>query len=63
MSQRISGAWLAFARTGNPDTALSPHWPPYSSADRRATMIFDDEPRIESDPDCADRKLIMSLKS
>jgi hypothetical protein len=36
----MSDAWLAFARTGNPQTNAFAAWPVYSLA-RRATMVFD----------------------
>ncbi len=39
LSKRISGAWAAFARTGNPSSARL-QWPAYTVA-KRATMIVD----------------------
>jgi para-nitrobenzyl esterase len=45
----ISDAWIAFARTGNPNHPGLPDWAPYD-AERRATMILDVPPRLESDP-------------
>jgi para-nitrobenzyl esterase len=44
----MSGVWLAFARTGNPNCSLVPPWKPYDEADR-ATMILDVPARVESD--------------
>jgi para-nitrobenzyl esterase len=49
LADRMSDAWLAFARTGSPATKALPEWSPYS-ADHRATMIFDNNPRVENDP-------------
>lgn len=49
MADQMSPAWLAFARTGDPNTPALPHWPAYEAASR-ATMIFDLESRIETDP-------------
>ena len=49
LAARMSDAWIAFARTGAPNHRDLPRWPAYNSTDR-ATMIFDDECRIESDP-------------
>ncbi|HUY28555.1 MAG TPA: carboxylesterase/lipase family protein [Candidatus Binataceae bacterium] len=54
LSGKMSNAWLAFARSGNPAHAGLPAWPHYS-ADRRATMIFDDRCRVEDDPYRAER--------
>ena len=49
LAKTFSGAWLAFARTGNPDNAVMPHWPTYDKA-KRATMLFNEECRVENDP-------------
>jgi len=39
MSKRISDAYVAFARTGNPNHPGLPHWPAH--ARDGATMVFD----------------------
>jgi para-nitrobenzyl esterase len=49
LANKISDAWVAFARTGSPNTASLPDWPAYS-ANRRATMLFDKECKITDDP-------------
>ena len=49
LAEKMSAAWLAFARTGEPNAEGLPEWPAYD-ANARATMIFDLEPRVESDP-------------
>ena len=56
MADRLAGAWVAFAKTGNPDNPAIPHWPPYD-ATTRATMIFDTNTRVENDPRRAFREL------
>jgi para-nitrobenzyl esterase len=49
LSDAMMDAWIAFIRTGNPGThGLS--WPAYDSQ-RRATMIFNVESRVQVDPD------------
>jgi para-nitrobenzyl esterase len=45
----MSKAWLAFARSGDPNHGGLPKWPAYS-LEERATMIFDKECKIERDP-------------
>jgi para-nitrobenzyl esterase len=50
LADKTSAAWVAFARTGNPNTPKLPKWPAYSAAERQ-TMLFNDECRVESDPD------------
>src|SRR3984893_15445841 len=49
LAARVSAAWIAFARTGNPRTNGLPEWPSYS-ADNRSTMFLDNKPRVENDP-------------
>jgi para-nitrobenzyl esterase len=49
MAEQMAPAWLAFARTGDPNSAALPPWPPYDAA-TRGTMIFDLESRVENDP-------------
>jgi para-nitrobenzyl esterase len=49
MADRTAAAWIAFARTGNPNTSAIPSWPAYE-ASKRATMMFDGEMKVENDP-------------
>lgn len=60
LADLMSDAWIAFARTGDPRTAALPVWPGYDMQ-RRATMIFDVEPKIVDDPDSAERQLLEIL--
>jgi para-nitrobenzyl esterase len=50
LAERTSSAWAAFARTGDPNTSKLPKWPAYSPASRD-TMLFNNECRVQSDPD------------
>lgn len=52
----LASAWVAFAKTGNPNNPRIPQWDTYD-ATRRATMIFDDKTRSEDDPGSGFRKL------
>jgi para-nitrobenzyl esterase len=56
MADRLASAWVAFAKTGDPNNPTLPHWPAYDQA-TRATMIFDTETRVELDPRRAFREL------
>jgi para-nitrobenzyl esterase len=49
LAGRFAAAWVAFAKTGDPNTSEIPHWPVYD-ASTRPTMIFDNEVRVENDP-------------
>ncbi len=46
----MSLAWVAFARDGTPDHAELTPWPAYTETAERATMILDNECRVEHDP-------------
>ena len=50
LAEKISASWAAFARTGNPNVAHLPAWPAYSAV-TRDTLLFNDEIRVEQDPD------------
>ena len=41
----MHSAWVAFIKTGNPNTASLPHWPEYN-ADARPMMVFDSASRV-----------------
>jgi para-nitrobenzyl esterase len=45
----LSEAWIAFARTGNPNHAGLPHWAAFDSTNR-ATLVFGAEHQIVRDP-------------
>jgi para-nitrobenzyl esterase len=60
LADQMSSAWLAFARTGNPNNPALPHWPAYSKS-RRATMVFDRHAKVVNDFRGAERKLLASL--
>jgi para-nitrobenzyl esterase len=49
VADAMSGAWLAFARSGDPNNQALPTWLPYTPSDR-ATMLFDVEPLVAADP-------------
>jgi carboxylesterase type B len=34
LADKVSDAWIAFARTGNPNTPKLPHWPAFDAKDR-----------------------------
>jgi para-nitrobenzyl esterase len=49
LGEKMSTAWAAFAKTGNPNHPGIPQWPAYTP-EARATMIFDSNSRVENDP-------------
>ena len=61
LAERMSSAWVAFARTGNPNHATLPDvWVPYDNT-RRATMIFDDKCVLLNDPYGSEQRLLHSV--
>lgn len=56
LASRMSDTWVAFARDGRPRAAGLPDWLPYELS-RRATMIFDRQPRVVDDPRGRERRL------
>ena len=60
MATKVSGAWAAFARTGNPSEAGAPKWPAYSMTER-ATMIINNEWKLVNDPRREIRMMMNSL--
>ncbi len=60
LADRMSEAWVSFARTGNPNHAGIPNWPEFTSQER-ATMIFNDECAVMDDPNGDERKMLRSV--
>ncbi|CAL1692149.1 Para-nitrobenzyl esterase [Brevundimonas subvibrioides] len=50
LSDRISAAFVAFAKTGNPRHADLPSWPPFNPTEM-PSMVFDDQPGVANGPD------------
>ena len=60
MADRLSRAFVAFARDGDPNHPGLPTWTPYDLA-RRQTMIMDAPARMEDDPRGAERRLFAAI--
>jgi len=50
LAATVSATWATFARNGNPANPALPDWPTYT-AENRATMVFDRDCRVVTDPD------------
>jgi para-nitrobenzyl esterase len=62
MAEKISSAWIAFAKNGSPNTKEIPRWPAFTM-ETRATMIFNTTCRVENDPDQELRLLWQNLNA
>jgi para-nitrobenzyl esterase len=60
LADLMHASWAAFIRSGTPAIASLPVWPPYD-LDRRATMIFSDNPHVVDDPQGRVRTLWMQV--
>jgi para-nitrobenzyl esterase len=60
LADKVSGAWTAFARTGNPSAAGTPKWLAYT-ANERATMIINNEWKLVNDPRHDVRMILSNL--
>ncbi len=59
LAETVSGAWINFARTGNPNTEGIPSWPKYTF-EEGATMIIDTESEVKFHHD---KELLKIVKS
>ena len=46
LADKVSQAWINFARTGNPNVKCLPKWLPYNTKNG-AVMIFDDKSEVK----------------
>jgi len=60
VSDQMSAAWLAFARTGDPNDAAIPDWPAWS-ADKPVTMLFDVDSRAVADWRAGERQALAAV--
>jgi len=57
LGARVSDAWIAFARSGDPNHPGLPKWLPFTAKDG-AVMIFDNKCEVRMNPDGAARQVI-----
>jgi para-nitrobenzyl esterase len=60
LAEKMSRAWIAFARAGDPNHSGLPKWDPYS-LNERATMIFDYDCKAVNDPFSEERITVASV--
>jgi para-nitrobenzyl esterase len=62
LAGRISDAWIALARTGDPNSAKAGlgSWKPYSLQER-STLLINTDSRLAADPEREERQLLYQL--
>jgi len=56
VADQMSEAFIAFAKTGDPNTPAIPKWEPYQLP-RRQTLLFDAASKLADDPRGKEREL------
>ena len=62
LADKMSNAWVAFARSGNPNHKGLPDWPAFNNT-QRATMIFNNECKVLNDPNGEERIALRALEA
>ena len=62
LAQKMSAAWVAFARTGNPNHASLPHWGPWNPT-RWPTMVFGRDVHAVDDPWGEERRAMAAART
>ncbi len=60
LGEKMSSAWLNFARTGNPNAEGLPEWEPYT-AEKGATMIFNNDCQVKYNHDKELLEVVMAF--
>jgi para-nitrobenzyl esterase len=61
LAHKMSAAWAAFARTGNPNHPDLPQWPAFNTTDR-PTMILGNECKVVNDPNREERLALKAVR-
>jgi para-nitrobenzyl esterase len=62
LADKVSAAWVAFARSGNPSHPGLPRWSPFTAA-ARTTMVFDRECGVIDDPHRDERLALQAIRT
>ena len=61
LADKMSAAWVQFARTGNPNHKALPNWPAFNIS-QRPTMVFNNECEVINDPHGPERVALRRLQ-
>jgi para-nitrobenzyl esterase len=62
LAHRMSAAWAAFARSGNPNHPDLPNWPAFNST-QYPTMVFANECKVANDPNREERLALNAIRA
>jgi para-nitrobenzyl esterase len=62
LADKVSGAWVSFARSGDPNHKLLPKWEPFDT-NKRAIMVLDDECKLVNDPHGEEQRVLHSVQN
>ena len=62
LAEQMSAAWVAFARSGNPNTKLAPHWDTFDTT-KRAVMVINDGWKMVNDPHGEEQRVLHSAQA
>jgi para-nitrobenzyl esterase len=62
LADKVSGAWVAFARTGDPNHKGLPAWARFDTT-KRATMVLGNECKLVNDPHGEEQRLLHSVQN
>ena len=60
LGDRMAGAWVAFATSGNPNHPLVPKWPAYDTT-TRATMVINNDWSVVNDPYGEEKRTVAAV--
>ena len=61
LADKVSAAWVAFARSGNPNHKGLPDWKPFNLGDR-PTMVFNNACALVNDPYGEERLALKAIR-
>ena len=62
LADKVSAAWVAFARTGSPNHKGLPNWPAFNTSEH-ATMILNNECKVLNDPYGEERRALAAFRA
>jgi para-nitrobenzyl esterase len=62
LADKVSGAWVSFARNGDPNHKLLPKWEPFDT-NKRAIMVLNDECKLVNDPHGEEQRVLHSVQN